>query len=49
MDAIQPASEIFDSLSKLGLTQNESRIFLYLAQNPGSNGYEISKNTGISR
>ena len=49
MDAIQPASQIFDSLSKLGLTQNESRIFLYLAQNPGSNGYEISKNTGISR
>lgn len=49
MDAIQPASEIFDSLSKLGLTQNESRIFLYLAQNPSSNGYEISKNTGISR
>lgn len=49
MDAIQPASKIFDSLSKLGLTQNESRIFLYLAQNPGSNGYEISKNTGISR
>ncbi len=40
---------IANSLEKLGLTQNEAKIFLYLAEKPNSNGYEISKNTGISR
>lgn len=49
MERFASSSLGFDSLAKLGLTLNESKIFIYLATNPGSNGYEISKNTGISR
>lgn len=37
------------SLQDLGFTHNEAKIYLYLIQHPDSNGYEISKNTGISR
>lgn len=40
---------VANSLEKLGLTNNEAKIFLYLAEHPNSNGYEISKSTGISR
>jgi sugar-specific transcriptional regulator TrmB len=40
---------VIDSLTTLGFTQNEAKIYLYLVENPNSNGYEISKNTGISR
>lgn len=40
---------IIDSLKKLGLTPNEAKIFIYIVKNPNSNGYEISKHTGISR
>ncbi|HOV14439.1 MAG TPA: helix-turn-helix domain-containing protein [Spirochaetota bacterium] len=40
---------IIESLINLGLTNNEAKIYLYLVRNPNSNGYEISKATGISR
>ncbi|HPO49136.1 MAG TPA: helix-turn-helix domain-containing protein [Spirochaetota bacterium] len=40
---------LVESLVSLGLTNNEARIYLYLVKKPNSNGYEISKNTGISR
>lgn len=42
-------SSVIESLETLGLTANEAKIFIYLAEYPNSNGYEISKNTGISR
>jgi len=40
---------IIESLTHLGLTNNEAKIYLYLVKNPNSNGYEISKATAISR
>lgn len=40
---------IIESLVNLGLTNNEAKIYLFLVKNPNSNGYEISKVTGISR
>lgn len=40
---------MIEALKVLGLTSNEAKIYLYLVQHPESNGYEISKNTGISR
>ncbi|OHD11375.1 MAG: hypothetical protein A2086_08950 [Spirochaetes bacterium GWD1_27_9] len=40
---------IVSHLANLGITNNEAKIYLFLVKNPNSNGYEISKVTGISR
>lgn len=40
---------ILDKLMAFGLTRQEAGIYLALYQNGGLTGYEVAKNTGISR
>jgi len=42
-------NSIIESLVNLGLTNNEAQICFFLIRYPNSNGYEISKKTGISK
>ncbi len=42
-------NSIIEPLTKLGLTNNEAEICFFLIKHPNSNGYEISKKTGISK
>ena len=40
---------VLDKLMLFGLTRQEAVIYLCLFQNGGMTGYEVSKQTGISR
>jgi len=40
---------VINSFLSLGLTQNDAKVFLYIQTHPNCSGYDIAKNTTISR
>lgn len=40
---------VVNSFLSLGLTQNDAKVFLYIQTHPNCSGYDIAKNTTISR